>query len=105
MTKYAVVSREVEGTIPILDNGTDPSEFWCEYAEVEAYTPKMAKIRAVRKWRAEGKIGYPGYCDYDQNPFTGLKVYDLDAMELEWIAFECLIIDLCRVLLAKVGEA
>ena len=104
MTKYAVISPVFNDyySIGIPEMVPEPT---CEYTEVEADTKAKAKVLAVRQWRTEGKIGgYRSYCESDENPFKGLKVENLDAMELEWIEFECLIIDLCTVL-AKIGEA
>ena len=78
MPRYAVISREYGTVVPILDDGTGPTEYGCEYAEVEADTPKGARVKAVREWRSKGRLRY---CYSDENPFTGLKVQDIDKME------------------------
>lgn len=48
------------------------------YAEVKASNKADAKVLAVKEWRSKGffKRLY-NYCESDENPFKGLKVYDL----------------------------
>lgn len=74
MAKYDVVSREY-GTVDVLFDGTGPMEYGADYVEVEADSPKEAKVKAVREFRRTSRYGHPhlNYCETDENPFTGLK--------------------------------
>ncbi len=75
MRRFAVVSPEVGEVIPILDDGTGPTEYFCYYAEVEASTRREAKVNALRHQ------DFKGWVDEQRvngcSPFTGLRVCEL----------------------------
>ena len=87
MPKYAVISATWEVTIPILDDGTGPSELTCAYAEVEAKNPRAAKVLAVQQWRkttgGQGHDYIQGCASDRRSPFAGLRVENLEALGLE----------------------
>ena len=74
MTRYYIVtpSYETVGGGPF-----DPPEYGADVEEVEAETPAKAKAEAIRRWRTKGTLRY---C-YDENPFKGLEVVNIDKLE------------------------
>jgi len=84
MPTYWVISPEYGEVIPILDDGTGPTEYGCEVIRVEAPNKRAATVMAVRAWRTEGKWrGGLRYCYDDECPFTGLKVELDEGQEAE----------------------
>ena len=87
MPKYAVCSPFYSATMPILEDGSGPLEETCDYIEVEAETPRQAKVFAVRAWRAlNTKNRHEAEWIANQrsngaSPFTGLKVEVANAVE------------------------
>ena len=79
MPKYAVWTPFYIVTIPILEDGSGPLEETCDYIEVEAETPRQAKVFAVRAWRAlntKNRREAEWIAHQRSNgasPFTGLK--------------------------------
>lgn len=72
MTHYIVISPEISTTIPILDDGSGPLEYFCCTCFVNASSKKQAKIlalkdRLMKDWIHEQRL-------YQTNPFIGLKV-------------------------------
>ena len=87
MTHYLVITPPYDILIPILDDGTGPVESHCDVLEIEAINPREAKINAVREWRRMQHNGHWRDARWirDQqsnnaNPFSGLKVEDLDEL-------------------------
>ena len=74
MTHYMVSSPEISEVVPVLDDGTGPTEYFCCVAFVVAETKANAKLLALktpdfREWvdqqRGDGR-----------NPLWGLKAED-----------------------------
>ena len=82
MTKFAVTSPpypECEFNLTVV---IDPPEYRREYVEVEADTPGQARVLAVQAFRKRhGCRGSVAYCEYEQSPFAGLEVLNIDALE------------------------
>lgn len=75
MPTYWVISPEYGTVIPILDDGTGPTEYACDVIKVDAPSRRAARVLAVRAWRKEAKWkGQLNYCFNDENPYKGLKV-------------------------------
>ena len=91
---WSVTSPEFGEVIPILDDGSGPMEYGCDYALVIAPTKRAARSLAVRAWRknarthsdslkepmagVEEAYGRLQWCDGgNENPFVGLKVEEL----------------------------
>ena len=81
MTKYAVTTPEFTHYTGGLD---EPNEMGYGYCEVEADSPRQAKVEAVRHFRTQ-VTQYPGERSWAQeakdnnaNPFTGLVVEEID---------------------------
>jgi hypothetical protein len=79
MKKWAVVSKELSQVVPILDDGSGPTEYWHNYIEVEAETREDALTLGIKLWREteQHKMGmdFNGY--EDENPFEGVTVEDI----------------------------
>ena len=75
MKMFAVISPGVEEVVPIMDDGSGPSEYFCYYVEVEADTRREAKAKAVKH------PDFRGWVDEQRgagcSPFTGLRVTEL----------------------------
>jgi hypothetical protein len=72
LNHYWVTSPEMSETVPVLDYGQGPKEYFCAVCSVEAPNKQAAKVAAINhrhmaKWveqqRSDGA-----------NPFAGLKV-------------------------------
>lgn len=67
---YIVTSPEMYEVVPILDDGSGPKEYFCDFAEVLARDPLEAKVKAIRsknfihwkRWQEEN----------DESPYKGL---------------------------------
>ena len=91
MTEYMVVTPPYGTLIPILDDGTGPTEYGSDVLYVEARTVKEAKVLAVREWRQMQRRGQWREArwvadQYINNacPFTGLKVFNMDLDDAEF---------------------
>ena len=71
--KWYVVSPEYEEVVPILDDGTGPTEYGCDCVEVEANSKREAIIKGLSAMRIDRTCHHPQYAD--GNPFTGMKAY------------------------------
>ena len=69
MNRYTVISPELSVTIPVMDYGEGPQEYFCCVAEVEAQTKRDAikaavKMPDMKEWvaacRSDGKSPFPG---------------------------------------------
>ena len=73
---YLVTSPEIYEIVPVLDYWQGPKEYYKCWAYVEAFTKEDAKIKALKedtmrdwvKWQRDDRC----------NPFTGLKVEEVD---------------------------
>ena len=69
---YLVISPEMSETIPILDDGSGPTEYFRCAIDVRAKNKREAKIKAIKhhamqEWVVTARKD-------DQNPFVGLTV-------------------------------
>jgi hypothetical protein len=82
MKRWLVVSREYGVVMPLLDDGSGPTEYGCDVIAVEAQTPRDAKVLAVRLARQHPRRY--GFVDHyaDECPFTGMRVYP-DSREVD----------------------
>lgn len=76
MKHYIVISPEMSEVIPILDDGTGPTEYFCCAVVVEAENKRDAKSYALKTkefkaWLEEARWN-------KSNPFSGLKVEEYD---------------------------
>lgn len=76
MKQYLVVSPQYEVTIPILDDGTGPTEYCSDAVLVNAKSKREAIKLAVkspefRQWVKDAR-------EAECNPFIGIKAYDYD---------------------------
>ena len=84
MTHYLVIIPAYETVIPILDDGTGPSEWGSDVLEVEALNASQAKVLAVREWRRQ-RTRWVSDQDTDcRCPFTGLQVRNMDLGDEEF---------------------
>lgn len=81
MHRWLVITPEYESVVPLLEDGSGPTEIACNVVEVKAATRREALIKGVRElrkrkdgWMAEQKSN-------NANPFTGLKAYLADEAE------------------------
>ena len=79
MKKYAVMSEVYSEIVPILDDGTGPTEECCDYIEVEADNKTDARILGVKLWQEEhrGKYDRWGGKYEDENIYKGTKVWEV----------------------------
>ena len=70
---WIVISPELSGVIPVLDDGSGPREYWRESVSVIAPTERGAKVAAV--WTM---TEWPQYARHElgMTPFAGLEVRD-----------------------------
>jgi hypothetical protein len=82
MPRYYVVTPQYDSVVPILDDGSGPTESGCDVIEVEAPTKRAAVIEGVKrmlkgnpreyKWcRAARSDGY--------NPFAGVRAIPIES--------------------------
>ena len=82
MTRFAVTSPPWRAFEFNLTVALDLPEYQRQYVEVEADTVKQAKVLAVREFRKQhGDCGAVSYCEWEQSPFRGLEVLNIDALE------------------------
>ena len=72
--KYLVISPEYQLLMPILEDGTGPTESTCDVVEVEAQNKRQACILGLRELKKIPRGWINWYRDSDSNPFVGLKV-------------------------------
>ena len=72
MPTYLVISPEYGEVVPILDYGVGPMEYASDVIRVDAPNKRAARVLAVRTWRKEKWV--LKYCEFDENPYRGLKV-------------------------------
>ena len=72
MPHYNVISPEMHVTIPILDDGTGPEEYFACFVSVDAKNKREAKSLALKDVLMSDWIQWAR--DNNQNPFSGLKV-------------------------------
>lgn len=71
LKRYYVIGPEVDEVIPILDDGSGPSEYFHDVCVVWANSKRGAKTEAVKKFRLKNAA----YIKYGEtNPFVGLEV-------------------------------
>ena len=70
--KYGVLSPEISCTIPVLDYGQGPEEYYCCYVEVEARNKREAKAIAIKNKEMKDWVNWQR--SDNANPFVGLKV-------------------------------
>lgn len=75
---YEVISPEWGEKIPILDDGSGPTEYQCSWQLVRATSKREAISIGVKRWLAEPYKRYSrNYCQVQKddgcNPFTGIK--------------------------------
>ena len=82
MTRFAVTSPPWRAFEFNLTVALDLPEYQRQYVEVEADTPGQARVLAVQAFRKRhGCGGSVAYCEYEQSPFAGLEVLNIDALE------------------------
>jgi len=74
MTHYNVISPEMSFVIPILDDGSGPTEYFACVASVDAKNKREAKSLALKDVLFFDWIQWAR--DNEKNPFSGLKVED-----------------------------
>jgi hypothetical protein len=83
--RWLVYTPEYGMIIPILDDGSGPTEYGSDVLYVRAANRQRAKVLAVRAWRRASRIREAHWiqdCDSDmRNPFAGLKV---EPAEYSW---------------------
>lgn len=77
MTRYLVIGPEYGTVIPVTDEGQGPTEYGCDVVEVEAASPREAKVLGVRLLR---RLPYLRD-DSSANPFAGVHVERADGEE------------------------
>ena len=85
MKKYVVMSEMYSEIVPILDDGTGPTEEAYDYIEIEAENKADAKVLGIKLWKEEhkGKYEYWGGKDEDENIYKGTKVWEVKECESE----------------------
>lgn len=85
MPRYLVYTPEYPTVVPILDDGSGPTEWGADVLYVRATSRQRAKVLAVRAWtRSSYRRGAHWVRDArgdSRNPFAGLKV---EAAEYSW---------------------
>src|SRR5467141_870369 len=86
MPRYLVYTPQYPTVVPILDDGTGPTEWGADVLYVRATSRQRAKVLAVRAWRRSPWRRHNGDwvkdADSDgRNPFAGLKV---ESAEYSW---------------------
>ena len=72
---WYVISPEYGTVIPILDDGTGPTEYGCDVVEVEAETKRDALAMGVKLMLADLSCQWVKDCRLDdRNPYAGMKV-------------------------------
>lgn len=74
MKHWIVVSPETWATIPVLDDGSGPLEYFCYAVSVEAETRKEAKRIALHTPEMQGWVDQQR--GDNRNPLWGLRVSD-----------------------------
>lgn len=74
MQPYYVISPEYGTKIPILDDGSGPIEYGCDFVEVEARTKREALLIGVRRMLRERRSWALDQRSDGANPFVGYKV-------------------------------
>lgn len=72
MTHYNVISSEISVHIPILDDGTGPTEYFSCFVSVDANSEREAKSIALKDVLFSDWIQWAR--DNNKNPFSGLIV-------------------------------
>jgi hypothetical protein len=72
MSHWIVSTPEYGVTVPILDDGTGPIEYYSDSICVEAPNKRAARVEGVRKLRSLFPKGW--LSDHSANPFVGLSV-------------------------------
>lgn len=70
MKLYHVVSSQMWRIDPVLDDGSGPKEYFCDYVEVEARDPIEAKVKAVKTKEFNHWRDWQN--DADESPYVGL---------------------------------
>ena len=74
--RYTVISPEMWGIEPVLDDGTGPKEYFKCYVEVDAVNKHEARIRAIKT--EEMKPWVDLQRAYGKLPMTGLVVEEIE---------------------------
>lgn len=79
MKKYAVMSEVYTEIVPILDDGSGPTEEAYDYIEIEAENKTDTKVLGIKLWQEEHKGTYDrwGDKDEDENIYKGTKVWEV----------------------------
>lgn len=79
LKKYVVMSEIYSEIVPILDDGTGPTEEAYDYIEIEAENKTDAKILGIKLWQEQHKGKYKcwGDKDEDENIYKGTKVWEI----------------------------
>jgi len=82
---YSVTSAEWGEVIPILDDGTGPTEYGCDHLWVRTTSAKRAKVLMVRAFRrrTKGKSWKSAPWLWDGNPFRGMRAERADTLDFE----------------------
>ena len=84
MKRYYVIGPEWGQVVPVLDDGSGPTEYGRDVVPVEAPDEQTAKVIGIRLMREDSRSYLSRYGD--ENPFTGLYVQEIqsDADEDFW---------------------
>ena len=77
---YQVVSVEEAEVVHLLDDGSGPLDYGCDFTYAYARTATRAKVLALRVFRRQfgGKFPTRNYLSRDVNPFVGMEAFPVE---------------------------
>jgi hypothetical protein len=73
LKRWLVCSPKYGTMVPVLDDGSGPTEYGCDVVEIEAVNKRDALILGLKLMRKEYPDGWHNQ-DLSENPFKGMRV-------------------------------